>query len=73
MNEALEQFIQDYDAQEPFDGHLRLQIPRLNNPETGRTVRLDALYDTTNMEQSFQELGNRVNVSDLPDKCSSCL
>eukprot|EP00977_Amphora_coffeiformis_P025745 scaffold21883_cov199-Amphora_coffeaeformis.AAC.2 len=63
LNDALEQFIQDYDAQIPFDGHLRLQIPRLTNPETGRTVRLDALYDTTNMSSSFQELGNWVDMA----------
>jgi len=62
---ALETFVHLYDAQDPFDGHLRLQIPRLVNPNTGRTFRLDGIYDTTRMEQDFESLANMVNATSV--------
>lgn len=60
---ALRQFIQAYDAKLPFETHLRLQIPRLTNPATGRTMRLDGIYDTRDIEQAFHTLGNMVNAT----------
>jgi hypothetical protein len=61
---ALETFVRDYDAHEPFDGHLRLQIPRLTNSKTGRTISLNSLYDSNNMNASFEEIGTKIGIED---------
>ena len=58
---ALEQFMKVYDGRVPFNGHLRLQVPRLYNPKTRRTIPLDAVFDTTTMQQNFEALAERVH------------
>lgn len=62
---GLQTFVNAYDAERPFDGHLRLQIPRLTNQNTGRTFPLTAVFDTHNMERDFESLGKMVNVTNV--------
>mmetsp|Transcript_25489 Transcript_25489/g.55154 ORF Transcript_25489/g.55154 Transcript_25489/m.55154 type:complete len:390 (+) Transcript_25489:223-1392(+) len=63
LTRTLEQFVDDYDAEDPFDHHLRLQIPRFLDLTTGRTYTMDAVLDTHNMDEQFQEIADMVNAS----------
>lgn len=60
LTNAFTQFVNDYDAQEPFDGHLRLQIPRLTHSKTGIPIKLNATFDSTQMQESFQQIARDV-------------
>jgi Sulfotransferase family len=65
LTKTLQNFIMDYDAYLPFDGHLRLQLPRLANLQTGRTLPLDAVFDTETLDEDFQKLAALVNAPPL--------
>ena len=41
-----ERFVQDYDGLQPWDMHLHLQVPHISNKYTGRTRRVDEVYNT---------------------------
>lgn len=64
---AIEDFMQVYNGDMPFDGHLRLQVPRLFHQKSKQTFRLDAVYDIKTMEQNFQELADKVR-TEMPPK-----
>lgn len=57
---ALQQFILEYDGTEPLDGHMALQISRFACQTTGRTRRMEAVFDTLSIDQEFQNLANLV-------------
>jgi len=55
FQQTTENFIMTYDGNIPFEGHLRLQLPRLYNPQSKRTFPLEGIYDTKTMEQDFHQ------------------
>lgn len=60
---AIEKFMKTYDGRVPFNGHLRLQLPRLYNPKSQRTIPLDAVFDTKTMQQNFEALAQQVDAT----------
>ena len=58
--QAMQQFLTEYDANYPLDGHMALQIPRFANSKTGRTRPLEAVYDKSSMDEQFQKLAEQV-------------
>ena len=55
--QMMNQFVNDYDNELPFDIHLRLQIPHLVDPKTGRTRPLDKLLELNeNLPDALQRL-----------------
>lgn len=59
---ALETFLEDYDAAKVLEGHLRLQVPRLSNPSTGRPMPGLSLVDLPDMTQHFQDLARQLEL-----------
>jgi Sulfotransferase family len=57
---AFLQFVEDYDAAMPFDGHLRLQTPRLMR-NGGRAFELDTILDTHEMDEHWISIAKRVH------------
>lgn len=53
LMESLRLFLEHYDGEEPFDTHLRQQVPRFYNVTTGRTMSLDAIYDVNDAGMVF--------------------
>ncbi|CAB9528861.1 expressed unknown protein [Seminavis robusta] len=66
MKSAMQNFILAYDAEFPFDGHLRLQVPRLAAIETGRTRRLEGIFDTKDIDEQFAQIASMVNAPPPP-------
>ena len=59
---SLRLFIDLYDGETPFDGHLRQQVTRLYNATTGRTMPLDAIYELHDAKQQFDHFARRAGL-----------
>ena len=57
---AFETFVRDYDARNPFEGHLALQVPRLAALRSGLAAQLDHVLDVHDMTEFFTNLALRV-------------
>ena len=58
LTQMFEHFVEVYDAETPFDGHIRLEVPRLTNPRTGKTLALDEIFDSRDLQSVFNTLAN---------------
>lgn len=63
-----ESFLKDYDGSKPFEGHLRLQLPRLASNVTGRTLPMNDLVDTQDMTPYFQHMAKQLHLPPIPEK-----
>ena len=55
---AFKTFVQDYDALYPFEGHMRLQTPRIIRPSDRGEI--DEIMDTGEMDEFWSSLAKRV-------------
>lgn len=55
----LERFVIDYDGRSPFDIHLALQVPLLSDVNTGRSIYVTELHNTTNGEGDWKSIARR--------------
>ena len=61
-----EKFVEEYDGLSPWDLHLHLQVPHISNKNTGRSRRLDEIYNTERSISDWQYIVNWYGKS-LPD------
>jgi len=57
LSARLSRFVWEWDGLDPFDDHLHLQVPLLMDRSTGRSIRVDEIYNTTAAKAGWEHLG----------------
>ena len=66
LTQRFERFVSDYDGIDPFDNHLRCQVPYLVDGRDGLPLPISTLYDASRAERGWRQIANELGV-DIPE------